>query len=456
VRSEESPVVAPTPRIDGSVSADSLGLRSVRNATVGAVAAWGLLVLAATLWGNRLNDRGVRIVLDTPPILGDLRHSLVPFWSLPIVIGVVLVIVLPPIVDGVRWWAMVAIAAVSSAVWWVGLALVDGFAGLTRGIGYDVDYRTAAREVAADPGRFLSGYVQGLPGRPIALRGHPPGFALLFGGLERIGLHGPWAATVLTLAGGLLAVPAVLVTVRVVAGVTASRRVAPFLVLAPAALWIATSTDAFSMGTAAVAVALLAVAGSRDRLDAVSVVLAVAAGLVGASVALQSYGLILMALPTLAVAVLQRRAWPVVIAGVVTVGALVVVGAAGFWWTAGLSATTHEYVTLDLDRPYGYFLLADLAAWALALGPATFVGLARVRMASRGLRCLVLGGLAAAALAWISGLSKGEVERIWLPFTIWVVPIGAVLWTSRRAARGWLAAQVAVATVLNLIVRTAW
>ena len=49
---------------------------------------------------------------------------------------------------------------------------------------------------------------------------------------------------------------------------------------------------------------------------------------------------------------------------------------------------------------------------------------------------LVGGGLLAALAADVSGLSSGEVERIWLPFTIWVLPAGAALWTSRRARAG--------------------
>ena len=95
-----------------------------------------------------------------------------------------------------------------------------------------------------------------------------------------------------------------------------------------------------------------------------------------------------------------------------------------------------------------------VAAWALVLGPATAVGVARLR--DRRAWALVGGGLAAAAVAELTGLSEGEVERIWLPFTICVLPAGAVLWSSRRAARAWLGVQVAVALAVTATVETLW
>jgi NaMN:DMB phosphoribosyltransferase len=96
----------------------------------------------------------------------------------------------------------------------------------------------------------------------------------------------------------------------------------------------------------------------------------------------------------------------------------------------------------------------NLAAWSLALGPATIAGMATAR--DRRLWLLVGGGVLAAAAANVSGLSNGEVERIWLPFTIWVLPAGAALWTSRRAVRGWLALQALVAVSLTALIATNW
>ncbi len=67
--------------------------------------------------------------------------------------------------------------------------------------------------------------------------------------------------------------------------------------------------------------------------------------------------------------------------------------AAGFWWLDGLAATRHEYLqSAAKERPYGYFVLADLAAFAVWLGPAVAIALARLR--DRRIWLLVGGGLA--------------------------------------------------------------
>jgi hypothetical protein len=68
------------------------------------------------------------------------------------------------------------------------------------------------------------------------------------------------------------------------------------------------------------------------------------------------------------------------------------------------------------------------------------------------------------AVANLSGLSKAEVERIWLPFAPWVVLAAA--WLPTRAAAGrpsWLApasvllaAQVVVAVAVESLVLTPW
>ncbi|WP_306745746.1 hypothetical protein [Saccharothrix yanglingensis] len=49
-----------------------------------------------------------------------------------------------------------------------------------------------------------------------------------------------------------------------------------------------------------------------------------------------------------------------------------------------------------------------------------------------------------------SGLGKVEVERIWLPFTVWLV----VLVPDRR--RPWLAVQAVTALAVNHLLLTDW
>jgi len=56
------------------------------------------------------------------------------------------------------------------------------------------------------------------------------------------------------------------------------------------------------------------------------------------------------------------------------------------------------------------------------------------------------------AAADLSGLSRGETERIWLIFVPWIGLAAAAL--ARR--RAWLAAQLALALALQAGVRSPW
>jgi len=53
-------------------------------------------------------------------------------------------------------------------------------------------------------------------------------------------------------------------------------------------------------------------------------------------------------------------------------------------------------------------------------------------------------------------MSKGEVERIWLPFMPWLLAAGACLWKPPGSVRGWLGAQAGCAIAIAALVRTPW
>jgi hypothetical protein len=64
----------------------------------------------------------------------------------------------------------------------------------------------------------------------------------------------------------------------------------------------------------------------------------------------------------------------------------------------------------------------------------------------------VYAALLALLVADLSGMSKAETERIWLPFALWLLPACALL----TRPRAWLAAQAVLALLLNHLLRTGW
>jgi hypothetical protein len=300
---------------------------------------------------------------------------------------------------------------------------------------------------------------------PAHVAGHPPAATLTFVLLDRIGLGGGAWAGVWCITAGATAAVAVLVTVRALAGEALARRAAPFLVLAPAAVWMGTSADGYFAAVAAWAVAFLALAvtGHRPRRTGL------ASGLLFGLTAYLSYGLTLFAVIAAVVLLLgsrRLRPLPYLLAGFVVVPTAFTI--AGFnWWEAYHLLVTRYYQGAGGIRPYGYWVWANLACTALVVGPATVAGLRRagaspnrqgVRTCLRRstaeprLTLLVLAALLALLAADLSGMSKAETERIWLPFAMWLIPACAFL----TRPRAWLTAQAALALLLNHLLLTGW
>src|SRR5246127_225676 len=107
--------------------------------------------------------------------------------------------------------------------------------------------------------------------------GHPPGALLTFVWLDRIGLHGGAWGRPLCLLGGSSATAAVLIAVRALADEQTARRAAPFVAVAPTAIWVAVSADAYFAGVAAWGIALLA--GAVHRAVRFPALIAAGAGL---------------------------------------------------------------------------------------------------------------------------------------------------------------------------------
>jgi hypothetical protein len=85
-------------------------------------------------------------------------------------------------------------------------------------------------------------------------------------------------------------------------------------------------------------------------------------------------------------------------------------------------------------------------------------GLARAPRLERATRALVLVAAASALLGALSGVERGEVERIWLPLAWGAAPAAAAPGGADRAGawRAWLVAQAAATLLLAIVLRSPW
>ncbi|WP_328499052.1 hypothetical protein OHS59_04810 [Streptomyces sp. NBC_00414] len=505
------------------------------------------LVLAAVLIGRHIEETDHTLFADWPPLWASWGPHTGP-GTVPAVAVALGVVAYGPVLAARLPWRPLLGASWATAMAWIwSLALIDGW---HRGVAVRLTTRYEYLQVIDrfhDIPAALRDFTQHIPlgspdHWPPHVAGHPPAASLTFVLLDRIGLSGGGWAGVWCITAGATACVAVLVTVRRLADEELARRAAPFLVLAPAAVWLGTSADAYFAAVAAWSVALFALAvtgprGSRTRLTAFG------SGLLFGLTCYLSYGLTLVAVIGAGVLFLGRsrvRALPCLVhrlaflvAGVAVVPAVFTL--AGFdWWEAYRLLVDRYYDGAGGIRPYGYWVWANLACTVLITGLATAAGLRRTCVALvRGrhgllprretrrpghggrptdadppntdtehprtspeipgtdpetpggdpenprssigipgtgpeipgagaetpragaetrLALLVLCGLLALLAADLSGMSKAETERIWLPFAMWLLPACALL----SRPRAWLCAQAVLALLLNHLLLTGW
>jgi hypothetical protein len=415
-----------------------------RDATV--VFVWAVLIAGVSVGGRIINESFATNVL-APPLFGRFDIRLGPATLFAAAVGVMVVWWGPRVAATIPWRVLLVVTTAGAAVWAVSLAMGDGVDALSAPLTGPHDYLASVERVAS-PGVFLESFVDRLETFSLHVQGHPPGMVLTLWGLARVGLGGAGWATVLVIASGASASAALLLVVKATAGELTARNLAPFLVLSPAAIWIATSADAFCMGVGAWGMALLAL-GAQRRSDYV----ALAGGVVLGLLLFLSYGAVALGPVALAVTWVHRSLRQLVVALAGVLGVALLFAAGGFWWFDGLSATVARYEAgVSSQRPFAWFLLANLGALALVLGPATAVGLTRLRQAPGA--ALTWTALSGVLVANLSGLSKGEVERIWLIFVPWILLVCATF--DLRRARGMLALQGLVALAIQSGVRTPW
>lgn len=409
----------------------------------------------------------IHAVAETAPIFGWWNAHVGWGSVAALTIGIAAVIWGPSLAQRLSWRVLTLVTWATSCAWAFSLAMIDGWQrGFAGRLVAQHEYLQQVPTVTDIPEMlrtFSSRILDFQPNSWIThVSGHPPGALMSFVWLDRVGLGGGAWAGVLCLLVGSSAATAVIVTVRAVADESTARMAAPFVAVAPTAIWIAVSADGYFTGVATWGIALLALAASRT-VRRPPLVAAAAGLLLGWGIFL-NYGLVLMGLPALAVLVVVRNRLAALTTLAAAVPAALAVtaafGWAGFCWFDGYFLVQERYWQgIAMVRPFQYWGWANLASVVCAIGLGSVAGLGRIftmpalRRLS-GLHVLVLAAVAAILCADLSMLSKAETERIWLPFMVWLTAAPALL--PRSSHRCWLAANIVGALVINHFILTNW
>jgi hypothetical protein len=481
VSGRSNTVVGPPRRVVGQPSKPEdqqpdVGGRFSRRADRLAIVVALSLIAASALVGRVLLDRGFHLLLPSPPLIAYWAPHV--GWGTPLAVLCVLVGLRLHGAAAVLGWGRLLLAGwLLNLAWMCSLTLIDGFqTGWVEVLLNPNEYLHDVPRIG-DPRTFLATFTQfvafapGVDGATIwttHVAAHPPLATLLFWALDRIGLTGGFWAGALCILVGSAASVAMPVTLRELGAEAVARRAVAFLALFPGAVWMAVSADGLFAGVAVSGLALGCLGANRRRPLA-----SLAGGLLLGVAGYLSYGLILfglIVLVALALTVRRRglrptlRPWLAATFGAVAV-AVAHLGL-GFDWLAGLAQLRVRYQQgIASERPYAYFVWANLAAWLVSCSPLLAVGIQRAVTTigrwrrenwsqDRVVALVALGGLLAALAADISGMSKAETERIWLAFGV-VTYTSVALLRGRRASVA-LVAAAACALLVNHLFHTGW
>jgi methylthioxylose transferase len=419
-------------------------------AIAGGVIAW------AVLWGQRV-QLDERVKLGAAPLVGE--WSWTPTLNIlpAVAIAIATTFGFSRFTDRLRWSITSTLAAVAGGAWTFTLAASDGFDAVLDPVVHPTEYWANLPDLPSAHDMIRNGAkVDYLLNLSVHMKGHPPGFPLMLKALDNLGIARPWVVGLMSWIGAAVVVAATMTCIRHVSTEQLARKAAPFLVLAPYAVWMGTSADAvfsaFLMGG-------LALLCSSLRADRMRTAIALSAGggvFLGWSLILTYGAATFMVVPALVVLIakdvrIRRRAVAALTGAAGLIAVLVTIQQLGFSWPAGLNTVRTFYWSGTAHfRPWKYFLVANVGVLFIALGAAPIA--AFVRRKDRGLWLLTVSGLLCVAAANASQLSKGETERIWLIFFPLVMTATAVL----KRPRLWLALQAGAGVVLQMWLISKW
>lgn len=416
---------------------------------------WTAVVLLGLIVSAVFVGLGLHLGTASAPFTGAYRTKVVAGSVLaPAVAVVVLQAVRRGVHERLGWPALLVGGWLAALLWSLALAVVDGGNGLARPVADPTEYLVDARALQ-HPVEFVRTFVGQSLQHTVATRQHPPGPVLLLWAIRPLGLVRPTAIGLAITVVGALVVPLVAISVRPVCGELAARRLVPILALAPWAVWTAVSMDAVTSTLCAASICCGVQAGVPHR----SRWWAAAAGLLLGVAALFSYSAVWLAATLIAVWFIRRRPVLNVIAGSAALVPLGLARVAGFVWPDGLSAAQVDFSTrIGPHRSWVLWAPLDLLILVIACGPALVPAIRRSRLTPGW--PFVVGAALGVGFALLSGLSRGEVERSWLPFFPWLlVPAVAPVVPNGQPGRTpvlLVGLGAAVGVVIEAVLLTAW
>jgi methylthioxylose transferase len=293
---------------------------------------------------------------------------------------------------------------------------------------------------------YLAHFAQLVPSLPLHAAGNPPGPLIA---LHVIGIATPGALAALCIGVGALTAPLAYDLGRTLGDEEHGRTAGLLTAFTPSLLLFGVTSADYAFATLALWVAcLLTRTGLAPRI----------AGAAVAAVA-SLFSWLLLAIPVWATLVILQREGTRHALACAALSAIAILAlnitlalATGYDPIATLRATDAVYRHTTAARPYAYWLFGSPVAWGVMLGlPTATLALRAVAQADP--TAIALAGLLVTSS--ILGFTKGETERIWLPYAP-LACIAAATILPRKRLTPILLGLAAQALLFELAFNTIW